>query len=106
VRHLTHGDENLCEQLGRRRSLRRREVDLDARRLAHRLSFAGHEVEREPRVRLGEAIERAAMDGGRVLAAADLSHADVAFTANVRGDLDATVEAELLFDSPAVGTRF
>ena len=35
------------------------------------------------------------MDGGRVLAAADLGHADVAFTANVRGDLDATVEAEL-----------
>src|SRR5262245_60551480 len=35
------------------------------------------------------------MDCGRVLAAADVIHADVAFTADVRGDLDATVEAEL-----------
>ena len=35
------------------------------------------------------------MDGRCVLTAADLSHADVAVTANVRGDLDAAVEAEL-----------
>src|SRR5574338_978389 len=92
---LAQRNQHFGQHLGWGCPLGRSQIDLDARRRARRSPFARHEVEREPRVRLGEAIEGAAMDGGRVLAAANLGHGDVTLTANGLGDFDTTVEAEL-----------
>lgn len=92
-RQPTDGYEDLCKQLRRRCSLRRREIDLHAGRFPHRSSLARHEVKRQPPIRLGQAIEGAAMDGGRVFATAYLGHANVGFAANVRCDFDTTIES-------------